>query len=142
VVLIGTHRAILVKTWRLWKLYYRPSRPNMPPLPDLLLLKILGVALVVHILVLTFWQLLDPIQISIVDSPSGTGVNVLCEGNDTQTWMGCVFAYLGSLLLVGAILSWRTRKLPQRYNEALYIAIGVRNLLFLSSICTTDTHIL
>lgn len=59
----------------------------------------------------------------------------MCRSQNTQSWLGALYAYKGLLLIVGVYMAWETRnvKIPA-LNDSQYIGVSVYSVVITSAI--------
>jgi hypothetical protein len=60
---------------------------------------------------------------------------MLCANPNDKIFTPIVIAYFGFLIAVGGVLSFKTRKLPDSFNESWWIALITYNHFFVATIC-------
>jgi len=58
----------------------------------------------------------------------------LCLSDTADAYVGVLIAYKGILIIVGAILTFKIRKIPSGFNESGFIALAIYNALFLGAV--------
>ncbi|XP_022106745.1 gamma-aminobutyric acid type B receptor subunit 1-like isoform X2 [Acanthaster planci] len=134
--------AMFSKTWRVHKIFTRKTVMKMV-LKDTRLLSFVAVLIVVDILILTLWNVLDPVTAAeiygskVVDTDNDdivyTPIRMICESRNQTYWIGTFYIINGLLLIFGAFLAWETRKVTiPALNDSKYIGVCVYNILILS----------
>ncbi|KAK2140805.1 hypothetical protein LSH36_1241g00020 [Paralvinella palmiformis] len=116
---------------------------------DYKLVLIVAVMLKVDGVVLTAWQLVDPLRRETKDlppeiDPSGSDVEIIryieyCHSDHVTIWMSVIYVYKGLLLIFGCFLAWETRQVSiPALNDSKYIGMSVYNVVI---ICVTAVPI-
>jgi hypothetical protein len=99
------------------------------------LFALMGGLLAPQVLVLILWSAINPFGI-ILQLNVNQRVNFQVCYSPTDVIFGSIsFAYIGLLLVVGAVLSFKTRRLPDIFKESQYIALSTYNTLFVAVVC-------
>nr|XP_006819242.1 PREDICTED: gamma-aminobutyric acid type B receptor subunit 2-like [Saccoglossus kowalevskii] len=102
-----------------------------------------GLLVFVDMIVLTLWDLIDPLKIVMRSGPHQehptdsdiviVPVWLVCESINTMYWLGALYAIKGLLLIFGAFLAWETRNVTvPALNDSKYIGASVYNVLILA----------
>ena len=70
-----------------------------------------------------------------MDAPNGWEKYVICKSPNDVTFAVIGYVYMGILLVCGAILSFKTRVLPDIFKESWFIGLATYNILLVSTLC-------
>ncbi|XP_072030368.1 gamma-aminobutyric acid type B receptor subunit 1-like [Amphiura filiformis] len=147
------------KTWRVYRVAALKT-PKRRILTDKHLFIMVFVFFCIDVIVLTLWQIIDPIYVVTIDlyermDPHVTNGRIVpyieqCTSDYLVYWMAALYAYKGLLLLFGTFLAWETKKVTiPALNDSKLIGICVYNTVVLcivgvsvSFLITNDTSAL
>ncbi|KAL3886210.1 hypothetical protein ACJMK2_026219 [Sinanodonta woodiana] len=123
---------IFAKTWRVHRIFKRATKGSMI-ITDQRLLMLLGLALIVDAIILTAWQVFDPllyrsieVNVTIQSKPNEIETTITsfiiyeCRSTYGGIWLCVVLLWKLLLLTVGLYLAWQTREIaiPQMNDSA------------------------
>jgi ABC-type branched-subunit amino acid transport system substrate-binding protein len=125
---------LLAKTWRLHKIFTLTDM-RIKPIPLILLVEIVLVLVGFQVLLCIFWISFGTIKPIVVNDPADrTLAYVLCGSNRNNKILSYItYGYLGLLLVLGAFLAFKVRKLPKDFNESKWIARTIYNSLLFAA---------
>ncbi|XP_072030306.1 gamma-aminobutyric acid type B receptor subunit 2-like [Amphiura filiformis] len=147
------------KTWRVYRVAALKT-PKRKVITDNHLFIMVLVLFCVDVLVLTLWQVLDPIYVEVIDineerNPDIANQRIVtyieqCTSDNSVYWIVPLYGYKGLLLIFGTFLAWETRKVTiAALNDSKLIGICVYNTVVLcivgvsvSYLITNDTEAL
>ncbi|XP_022105910.1 gamma-aminobutyric acid type B receptor subunit 1-like isoform X2 [Acanthaster planci] len=132
--------AMFSKTWRVHKIFTRKMTTKMV-LRDTRLLSFVVVLIAVDVIILTLWNVIDPVTATenyrskVVDQNNNdivyTLIRMTCESRNQIYWIGAFYVVNGLLLIFGAFLAWETRGVSMpALNDSKYI-VGAAVSFFL-----------
>ncbi|KAK3609600.1 hypothetical protein CHS0354_038599 [Potamilus streckersoni] len=139
---------IFAKTWRVHRIFKHATKGSMI-ITDQRLLMLLGLALIVDAIILTAWQVFDPllyrsveVNLTIQTKPNGnetTSTSFIvyeCRSTYGAIWLCVVLVWKWLLLTVGLYLAWQTREIsiPQM-NDSTTTTANI--FLTVSLFCVT-----
>ncbi|XP_038063944.1 gamma-aminobutyric acid type B receptor subunit 1-like [Patiria miniata] len=112
----------------------------------------IGVLLVVDLVLLTVWQIIDPLYRLVEDFDKEEHYEEdleiqpqleHCEANHLSIWLGILYAINGLLLIFGLFLAYETRNMTVRdLNDSRYVGMSVYNVSVLCIITAPVTIII
>ncbi|CAF0720835.1 unnamed protein product [Brachionus calyciflorus] len=137
--------AMFSKTYRVHAILTN-SKFTKKVIKDYKLFGLVVFLLVIEMLMLTSWQLLDPLQL--IKKPydikrDGEKMffveNFVCESNYMKIWLAGLFSYKSFLIIFGCFFAYETRHVTiAALNDSKYIGISVYNVLIM---CTAGSAI-
>lgn len=116
---------LFAKTWRLWRLFSRKSL-KAKVIDNSFLLKIVGAMMFVIIVLLIVWTADAAFHVTLTFTDgTNSELQYLCE-TPTVYW-GIFVGLIGLSLIVGCVLTFLIRNLPQEYNDAEAIGMSIYN---------------
>jgi len=126
---------LLAKTWRLHRIFTL-RHWKVAPIPLWKLTVITCVLILGQIIICILWISLGTIDPALKDDKKDRRYTYATCGtsksNHILTYV--TFGYLGVLVVVGAYLAFRVRKLPRDFNESRWIGFSIYNTLLFSVI--------
>lgn len=133
--------ALLAKNWRLYYLFNEPSL-RVIAIRNSHLFVALSVIVAPMLIVLVLWSSLAPFRIHDQVSSGRSGRYETCVSPNDRIFAPIAFCYMFVAMGIGAFLSFKTRTLPDTFNESRYIALSTYNLLFVSAVGILISYIL
>jgi hypothetical protein len=125
---------LLAKTWRLHRIFTLKDWKVAPITLGRLIL-IACTLILGQIIICVLWISLGTIQPIIKNGTNRSVAYALCGSNKaSRTLTYITFGYIGALLVAGAYLAFRVRKLPRDFNESRWIGFAIYNTLLSSAI--------
>ncbi|CAF1198101.1 unnamed protein product [Didymodactylos carnosus] len=123
------------KTWRVHSIFTNISITKRG-IHDFRLLSMVALLLTVDILLLTAWQILDPLHRELIYETSSRvqfkqDIEIVpyreeCKSNNLPLWFVLVVLHKGLLMIYGSFLAWKTRHVSiPALNDSKYIGISV-----------------
>ncbi|XP_019613608.1 PREDICTED: gamma-aminobutyric acid type B receptor subunit 2-like [Branchiostoma belcheri] len=130
--------AMFSKTWRVHVIFTNTKMKKMA-IKDVKLFGIVAVLLLMDIVILTTWQVVDPLTRGLQTFPAEPGREVTvvpvlehCDSNNFTLWLAVIFVYKGLLLIFGCFLAWETRHVNiPALNDSKYIGMSVYNVVIM-----------
>ncbi|XP_042907011.1 gamma-aminobutyric acid type B receptor subunit 1 isoform X2 [Parasteatoda tepidariorum] len=113
----------------------------------------IGVLVIIDVLILTAWQLIDPLQRKIdifplEDPESIEDIKIEpqlehCESVNNAIWLGIIFGYKGLLLIFGIFLAYETRSVKIKHlNDSRLVGMSIYNVVVLCLITAPVTLVI
>ncbi|XP_074654114.1 gamma-aminobutyric acid type B receptor subunit 1-like [Tubulanus polymorphus] len=115
---------------------------------------VLTVLIAVDFIVLTLWQVIDPLTRGLETFPSEDPVDTdedvkylpqleQCTAKHMTVWLGVVMGYKGLLLMFGILLAYETRSVKiKQVNDSRFVGMSIYNVVVLSIITAPVTIII
>ncbi|EDV22611.1 uncharacterized protein TRIADDRAFT_59025 [Trichoplax adhaerens] len=133
--------------WKTWRVYaiYKSKSPKRKIIRDIHILPRLAVLLVIDIIILSLWQIIDPmrtIENSILSKHTSsigdyeiTSITMVCQSVNMPIWLGVIYGYKFVLMIFGAFLAWETRHVNiQEINDSKLIGLSIYNVALLCTV--------
>jgi hypothetical protein len=91
---------------------------------------------------LVLWSSLMPFEVAPIRNGAGSASLLICKSENDDVFLPISLAYFGLLIVIGAVLSFKTRKLPDSFRESWWIALTTYNHCFVAAICVTVGYLL
>lgn len=133
---VGTgiaYSALLTKNYHLWYLFNEPSL-RIVTISGKKLASMMLLVVSPLVLVLILWSAINPFKIVLQENPSKSIRYLTCRSENDVIFASISFAYVGLMFVLGAILSFKTRTLPDTFRESYWIALSTYNLIFVSAV--------
>jgi len=132
---------LLAKTWRIWYIFHHAKKLKATRVMITDLVPYIVAAIIIQMIITICWMTLATPHPA-AEYPQGDLYTyyLTCDhpnvnGTDiTVVFYGLTIGYNGLLLVVGAILAYKIRKLPSHFNESKAIALAIYNLFLISLI--------
>uniref|UniRef100_A0A1B0BPN6 G-protein coupled receptors family 3 profile domain-containing protein n=1 Tax=Glossina palpalis gambiensis TaxID=67801 RepID=A0A1B0BPN6_9MUSC len=97
----------------------------------------------VDLIILTAWQIIDPLQRILetfpLEDPISTTDDIKirpelehCESSQNSVWLGLVYGYKGLILVFGLFLAYETRSIKvKQINDSRYVGMSIYNVVVL-----------
>ena len=130
--------ALCVKTFRIWRIFKAMGNLKGMKITDYELLVLWAISMVPALVIILTWTIVSTPTAKMKEC-NGEHHYVCTSNGFTGEIGGYIFfailvAYGGFVLLIGAVLSILTRKVPSLFNESKLLAISIYNLVFLSAV--------
>uniref|UniRef100_UPI00358F6F03 gamma-aminobutyric acid type B receptor subunit 2 n=1 Tax=Myxine glutinosa TaxID=7769 RepID=UPI00358F6F03 len=130
--------AMFAKTWRVHAIF-KNVKMKKKIIKDQKLVGIVGAMLLIDLVILIFWQVLDPLKFKeeeypLEPDPAGRDLAIRpvlehCQSENMTIWLGIIYAYKGLLMVFGCFLAWETRNVSiPALNDSKYIGMSVYNV--------------
>ncbi|KAJ8680838.1 hypothetical protein QAD02_016625 [Eretmocerus hayati] len=118
------------------------------------LYSMVGTLLVVDIVLLTVWQVLDPLQRKLENFPLEASTQgdddarirpqlEHCESERNYFWLGLVYGYKGVILMFGLFLAYETRSIKvKQINDSRYVGMSIYNVVVLCLVTAPVTLVI
>jgi len=127
VAFVFTYGALFLKSWRIWRILKNAESFKRGIITNQFLLRVLGVLLLVEVGYLIAWTIIDPPTPRVISLIRGDELEVECSVVNKAWWIAFV-GYKAIALVFGIVLSVKTRKVYQEYNESKQIALCIYNI--------------
>lgn len=122
--------SIVAKTYRVDVIFRKRRRIKKVSITNVELIKYVVGIIAPIIILMIVWTILDRPQPSYSNDFTNLRINVVCRSKSIG-WIVGAFIYCAVLLLLGLVLSFRTRSVPDGFNETWYVYIsGYITVLF------------
>ncbi|XP_038069217.1 uncharacterized protein LOC119738403 [Patiria miniata] len=133
--------AMFSKTWRVHRVAAFKT-PKRRIVTDGQLFLMVFVLLSIDVIILTLWQLIDPVVMETMDLYPQDDPEIpnrviqqyvqFCTCDTLTYWLGALYGYKGLLLIFGTFLAWETRKVSiPGLNDSKLIGVSVYNVIIL-----------
>jgi hypothetical protein len=126
--------AMLAKNARLWYLFSEPSL-RVIAITNQQLVSYLLMLVAPQIIVLVLWSSLETHTIGTALNGSRTVQYLVCSSPNSRIFAPISFSYMLLLLVIGGVLSFKTRVLPDIFRESNWIALSTYNYIFTATVC-------
>ncbi|UJR31296.1 hypothetical protein I4U23_018794 [Adineta vaga] len=132
--------AVFSKTWRVHTIFTNVDASKRA-IKDIQLFIIVGVLLAVDIILLSTWQIIDPLKIQKYESQTKTeGKDIVtlwsyeeCRSKRRSIWFTMQSIYKGILMVTGSRFAWATRNVQiVALNDSKYVGMSLYNVVLLS----------
>ncbi|CAF0968909.1 unnamed protein product [Adineta steineri] len=132
--------AIFSKTWRVHTIFTNVDAQKRA-IKDIRLFMIVGTLLVIDTVLLSAWQIIDPLKIHKYKSQTQTtdeDIMILwsheeCRSNRRSIWVTMQSIYKGVLMVIGSRFAWATRNVHiAALNDSKYVGMSLYNVVLLS----------
>ncbi|KND00413.1 uncharacterized protein SPPG_04736 [Spizellomyces punctatus DAOM BR117] len=123
---------VAAKAWRIWRIFDNADFQTIA-MPNRELYKISGAILLITLLLLILWTGLD-YPIVVLQTTPTTYIRICGSANITRSYVlaSLVNGFNVILLLINAVLAWKTRNAPTDFGEAKQIAYTICWTIILS----------
>ncbi|XP_071833059.1 gamma-aminobutyric acid type B receptor subunit 2-like [Apostichopus japonicus] len=126
--------AIFSKTWRVYKVASLKGGIRPVKIKDSALFTKVGILLALDLVVLSIWQLSDPLRHKLQNIDLEHYVYT-CDCQHAALWSGILFVYRGLILAFGVFIAWQTRDVTiLALNDSKGIALCVYNTTVLCGV--------
>ncbi|CAF0857377.1 unnamed protein product [Adineta ricciae] len=132
--------AVFSKTWRVHTIFKNVDASKRA-IKDIRLFIIVGILLTVDIILLSAWQIIDPLKIQKYESQIKTeGKDIVtlwsfeeCRSKRRSIWFTMQSIYKGILMVTGSHFAWATRNVQiAALNDSKYVGMSLYNVVLLS----------
>ncbi|CAF1094827.1 unnamed protein product, partial [Adineta steineri] len=132
--------AIFSKTWRVHTIFTNVDAQKRA-IKDIRLFMIVGTLLAIDTVILSAWQIIDPLKIHKYKSQTQTtdeDIMILwsheeCRSNRRSIWVTMQSIYKGVLMVIGSRFAWATRNVHiAALNDSKYVGMSLYNVVLLS----------
>ncbi|XP_013144269.1 PREDICTED: gamma-aminobutyric acid type B receptor subunit 1 [Papilio polytes] len=146
--------AMFTKVWRVHRHTTKPKTETKKRVHGWKLYTMVGGLLVVDVVLLTAWQLRDPLQRRVETFPleaprhHDDDVHIRpelehCESEHNTIWLGVMYGYKGLVLVFGLFLAYETRSVKIRQiNDSRYVGMSIYNVVVLCLITAPVTLVI
>eukprot|EP01136_Pigoraptor_vietnamica_P042938 Opistho-1_new@17705 len=129
-----TFGALFAKNYRIMAIFNnKKMRQRLRATSDTFLLSLVSGAVAIVIIYLIIWMAVDtPKPKAILDDSTGV-LRYSCESK-SNLWPLALYVVEGVSLVWGAVLAYRTRKVPSKFNESKFIGFSIWNIGVISAI--------
>ncbi|KAI9175979.1 hypothetical protein H9P43_006343 [Blastocladiella emersonii ATCC 22665] len=129
--------AVAAKAYRIWKIFDNKALTKLVQLSNTRLFMSCLLIVVVQSAILVVWTLLSPLQPMLVSSLTSNSYECRSANTTVETAFKTIsIAYNAVLLIVLAVLAYKTRKVYSAFRESVFIAYAVQNV-FLCGVVVT-----
>lgn len=133
--------AIIVKTYRVYVIFSHKRKVKKIIVTNLQLVKYVGVLVAPLIILLIVWTAVDlPHPTNTLDF-TNVRVDVMCASK-SNAWLIACIVYCALMMLVSLALSFRTRHVPDGFNETWYVYLSGYNTIIMGIVGVTVGYIL
>ncbi|KAI9136310.1 7 transmembrane sweet-taste receptor of 3 GCPR-domain-containing protein [Paraphysoderma sedebokerense] len=123
------YSAILAKSFRIYKIF-EAKTVNASPIPIKMLLAFVTTIVGAEILISAIWVIVDqPKPTKIVLSNDQNFIVECVSAKSNAAFSIITYVFNGLLVLIGAILAWKTREVYSTHNESKSVALSIYNIL-------------
>jgi hypothetical protein len=126
------YSALFAKSWRIWVIFRSAKTLRARVIKDKHLLLIGGIFLIPEIVILLVWSGLEPMNVTMMESPLLTALqrNLYCYSTNALTFQLVLILYKAVVLVFGMFIAVATRKVRSDFNESKQIAFSIYNIFF------------
>ncbi|EDV22610.1 uncharacterized protein TRIADDRAFT_59024 [Trichoplax adhaerens] len=137
--------ALFCKTWRIYAIYRNKFSKKVNIKDRHVILRLISLVMI-DLIILTCWQIINPLETTVQDLPNKrlmsvngeveTFYNILvCRSENMSIWLGVTYGYKFLVMIFGAFLAWETRYVHiQELNDSKLIAVSIYNVALLSTV--------
>lgn len=123
------YSAILAKSYRIYKIF-EAKTVNASPIPLRMLLIFVSSILAMEIVLSVTWVVVDPPKPRKIALSNDQSFVIECVSDNANAAFSIItYVFNGLLVLVGAILAWKTRQVYETHNESKAVALSIYNIL-------------
>ncbi|XP_065201019.1 gamma-aminobutyric acid type B receptor subunit 1 isoform X2 [Planococcus citri] len=146
--------AMFSKVWRVHRLTTKTKNNIKKKIQPWKLYSMVAGLLMIDLIVLSVWQIYDPLQRSIQVFPLELPISAEddikirpelehCESTNHSIWLGIALGYKGVILAFGLFLAYETRSIKvKQINDSRYVGMSIYNVVVLCVITTPVTMII
>jgi 7 transmembrane sweet-taste receptor of 3 GCPR/Bacterial extracellular solute-binding protein len=132
--------ALFAKTWRVWRLFSNKEFRALQISNVHVMLMVVGF-LSVQVLILLLWTSINTPDVEYVEVNNDER-QLQCTSDNYWVWLGLTYGYLASIVLVGAVLAFLSRKAARAFNETRQIAFSIYAVMVIGGIVVPLVHAL
>ncbi|CAL4133132.1 unnamed protein product, partial [Meganyctiphanes norvegica] len=137
-----SYGSMFSKIWRVHRHVSKTRKENKRVEPWKLYLMV-TCFVVIDLIILTVWQIIDPLKRILQKFPLETPPNTVediklmpelehCESSYNKVWLGVLYGYKGILLIAGICLAYETRSVKlKQINDSRLIGMSIYNVVVL-----------
>lgn len=133
--------AIIAKTYRVDVIFRRRKKIKRIIVTNWELAKYVAIIMAPIAILLVVWTIVDRPQARAVSDSDNNRLNIVC-GSKSPAWLIAALVYDAFLMLLSLFLSFRTRRVPDGFNETWYIYLSGYNTLVMGILGVTLGYIL
>jgi ABC-type branched-subunit amino acid transport system substrate-binding protein len=133
--------AIIAKTYRVDVIFRRRKKIKRIIVTNLELFKYMAIAVAPMLILMIIWTIIDRPKPKRVVDVDKNRINVVC-GSKTPAWLIAAFVYDAFLMCLSLFLSFRTRRVPDGFNETWYIYLSGYNTAVMGILGVTLGYVL
>ncbi|CAN8002636.1 unnamed protein product, partial [Ixodes hexagonus] len=145
--------AMFSKIWRVHRLTTK-SESESKKVESWKLYGMLGAMVLIDAVILTAWQVVDPMRIEQeifpLEDPEMSDEDIKiepalehCESKNHAIWLGVMYSYKGLLLIFGIFLAYETRSVTiKQPNDSRLVGMSIYNVVVLCLITTPVTMVI
>ena len=120
---------LLAKTFRIWRIFDN-QQLRKRHITDKELLIFSGILMGIEVVILVVMTIVDRPFVGLEYDPKKPDQAYLVCKTDSPIFLYIQYAYAGTLMLVGSILAFKTRRIDLRFRESKYIGFCIYNIMF------------
>lgn len=143
--LCATFSLLFAKTWRLFKIFTNPKL-KVVAMPNFVLIMRSVPVMLANIIILCVWSGTSAPSYDLDFSKEMSTTYIediyvpVCTSN--TLFMGLEYLYFAVILIIGTVMAYYCRRLPERFNEAPYIFVCISFMLIFSIIMVPINYII
>lgn len=122
--------SIIAKTYRVDVIFRRRKKIKKVVVTNLELFKYVAIIMAPIIILMIVWTIVDRPLVKQVSDSENNRINITC-GSGSPAWLIAALVYDAFLMFVSLFLSFRTRRVPDGFNESWYIYLSGYNTLIM-----------
>lgn len=115
--------SLFAKTYRVHKIFNNKNLTRVSKVTDKDMFLIVLVLLIIEVSLFGIWAIVDAWHAA--ESNINGVLHMDCTAAHRFVFYSFIFGYKAILLVWGTYLAWKTRKVPDEFNESRYIAISI-----------------
>eukprot|EP01135_Chromosphaera_perkinsii_P011949 Nk52_evm2s2542 gene=Nk52_evmTU2s2542 len=120
---------LLAKTFRIWRIFDN-QQLRKRHITDKELLCFSGILMGMEVIILILMSILDRPYAGIeYDSQKADQAYLVCK-SDMPIFLYIQYVYCGTIMIVGSVLAFKTRRIDIRFRESKYIGFCIYNIMF------------
>lgn len=133
--------AIIAKTYRVDVIFRRRKKIKRIIVTNWELAKYVAIIMAPITVLLIIWTIVDRPKVTQIADSDNNRINIAC-GSGSLAWLVAALVYDAFLMLLSLFLSFRTRRVPDGFNETWYIYLSGYNTLVMGILGVTLGYIL
>jgi hypothetical protein len=133
--------SIIAKTYRVDVIFRKRTKIKKVVVTNFQLVKYVALIMVPITALLIVWAIIDRAKPRRTIDTAENRINLTC-GSKSSAWLIAAFVYDALLMVLSLILSFRTRRVPDGFNETWYIYISGYNTVVMGVVGVTLGYVL